>query len=392
VTPHRRPDPLVERMRPYESSIFSDMSALAAATGAINLGQGFPDTDGPPEVLAAAVAAIEQGHNQYPPGAGLPALRAAVADHQRRHYGMEVDPERGVVVTMGASEALAAAVLGLCRPGDEVVTFEPYFDLYAAVIDLAGATRRCVTLHAPDFRFDPDELRAAVTPRTRLVLLNSPHNPTGRVFDDDELAAVAELCVEHDLVAVTDEVYEHLTFDGRRHRPLATLPGMAERTLTISSAGKTYSVTGWKVGWACGPPDLVTAVRTVKQNLSYSGNTPFQVAISQALGLPAGVVAGLRDSLQAGRDRLCDGLESVGAAVMRPEGTYFVTVDVRSLGHDDGLEFCRALPERAGVVAIPNVVFYDDARAGRPYVRFACCKRDEVLDRAIERLRVAFGS
>lgn len=382
--------PLVERMRPYTSSIFSDMSALAAATGAINLGQGFPDTDGPDEVLEAAVAAVRGGANQYPPGAGRPELRAAVADHQFRRYGLEVDPDEGVVVTMGASEALAAAVLGLCGPGDEVVVLEPYFDLYAAVIDLAGATRRGVTLRAPEFRLEPDDLRAVVTPRTRMVLLNTPHNPTGRVLDDDELAAVAAVCREHDLVVVTDEVYEHLTFDGRRHRPLATLPGMAERTLTISSAGKTFSVTGWKVGWATGPAPLVTAVRTVKQNLSYSGATPFQVAVAHALGLPDGVVGSVRDTLEARRDQLCAGLASIGARVFRPEATYFVTVDVRSLGAEDGLAFCRELPSRAGVVAIPNVVFYDDVDEGRPLVRFACCKRADVLDEAVQRLAAAF--
>ncbi len=383
--------PLVERMRPFVSNIFSDMSALAAATGAINLGQGFPDTDGPPEVMEAAVAALRAGHNQYPPGAGLPELRRAVARHQLRHYGIDLDPATDVVVTAGASEALAAAVLGLCGPGDEVVTFEPFFDLYAAVIALAGATRRCVTLRAPDYHFDPDALRAAVTDRTRVLLLNSPHNPTGKVFSDAELEAVAEVCVERDLVAVTDEVYEHLTFDGRPHRPLATLPGMAERTLTISSAGKTFSFTGWKVGWATGPAPLVTAVRAVKQNLSYSGGTPFQVAIAAALDLPDAVVAGLRDRLQAKRDRLCGGLEALGLEVIRPAGTYFATVDVRSVGADDGLAFCRELPHRAGVVAIPNVVFYDDVDEGRPLVRFAFCKRDEVLDEAVGRLARALG-
>ena len=389
MTP-RSGDPLVERMRPYTSSIFAEMSARAVATGAINLGQGFPDTDGPAEVIEAAVAALRAGHNQYPPGAGIPELRAAVADHQRRHYGMDLDPADEVLITMGASEAIASAVLAMCGPGDEVLTFEPWFDLYAAAVTLSGATRRCVPLRQPDWSFDPEELRRAVTPATRLLLLNSPHNPTGKVFRADELAMIAELCVERDLIAVTDEVYEHLTFDGRAHLPLATFPGMADRTLTVSSAGKTFSVTGWKVGWASGPLPLVRATRTVKQNLSYSGGTPFQHAIAAALALPDAVTAGLRESLQSKRDRLCAGLRSAGFQVIEPEGTYFVTVDVRSVGQDDGMQFCRDLPERAGVVAIPDSVFYDDAGAGRSLVRFACCKRDDVIDDAMGRLARAF--
>jgi N-succinyldiaminopimelate aminotransferase len=384
-------DPLIERMRPFTTNIFSEMSALAVATGSVNLGQGFPDTDGPTEVLEAAVDALRAGHNQYPPGAGIPELRAAVADHQRRRYGMEVDPDGGVLITMGASEALASAILAMCGPGDEVLTVEPWFDLYAAAITLAGATRRCVTLHPPDHSFDPDQLRAAVTPATRMLLLNSPHNPTGKVFTDAELADIAGVCIDHDLIAVTDEVYEHLTFDGREHRPLATLPGMADRTLTISSAGKTFSFTGWKVGWACGPEPVVTATRAVKQNLSYAGGTPFQHAIAAALALPDDVTEALRSSLESKRNRLCAGLRSAGFDVVEPQGTYFATVDVRSVGHDDGLAFCRELPGRAGVVAVPNVVFYDDADAGRPYVRFAFCKRDEVLDDAVARLEAAFG-
>jgi len=389
MTP-RSGDPLVERMRPYTSSIFAEMSARAVATGAINLGQGFPDTDGPAEVIEAAVDALRAGHNQYPPGAGIPELRAAVADHQRRHYGMDLDPADEVLITMGASEAIASAVLAMCGPGDEVLTFEPWFDLYAAAITLSGATRRCVPLRQPDWSFDPEELRRAVTPATRLLLLNSPHNPTGKVFRADELAMIAELCVERDLIAVTDEVYEHLTFDGRAHLPLATFPGMADRTLTVSSAGKTFSVTGWKVGWASGPVPLVRATRTVKQNLSYSGGTPFQHAVAAALALPDAVTAGLRESLQSKRDRLCAGLRSAGFQVIEPEGTYFVTVDVRSVGQDDGMQFCRDLPERAGVVAIPDSVFYDDAGAGRSLVRFACCKRDDVIDDAMGRLARAF--
>ncbi len=385
-----RADPLVERMRPYRSSIFAEMTAAAVRTGAVNLGQGFPDTEPPQAVLDAAVDALRSGHNQYPPGAGVLELREAVARHQLRRYGLELDPEAGVQITVGASEALAAAVLALCGPGDEVVVLEPYFDLYAAVVALAGATLRTVTLRPPSYTFDPDELRAAIGPRTRMVLVNSPHNPTGHVLTDAELRALAEVCCEHDVLVVTDEVYEHLTFDDHRHVPIATLPGMFERTVTISSAGKTCSATGWKVGWASGPPELVQAVRAVKQHLTYSGGTPFQVAIARVLDDVESIVTDLRTALEHQRDVLCEGLESIGLRTFRPDGTYFVTADVASLGATDGLEFCRALPERAGVVAVPVQVFYADPADGRTLVRLACCKRPEVLGEAVDRLRTAF--
>jgi N-succinyldiaminopimelate aminotransferase len=378
---------LVERMQPFRSSIFAEMSALAVRTGAINLGQGFPDTDGPAEVIEAAVAALRDGHNQYPPGAGIPELRDAVARHQRRHYGLELDPVDGVQITVGASEALVAAILALCGPGDEVVVFEPYFDLYAAAVALSGAALRTVTLRAPEYGFDPEEFRAALGPRTRLVVVNSPHNPTGHVFDADERSVIASACVDADVLALTDEVYEHLTFDGVRHVPLATLPGMWERTLTVSSAGKTFSVTGWKVGWVSGPADLVAAVRAVKQHLTYSGGTPFQFAIAEALDLPDAVVEGVRSSLQHQRDLLCDGLAAIGLDVVRPSGTYFATVDVALLGVSDGVAFCRSLPERAGVVAVPVQVFFDDPEDGRTLIRFAFCKRPEVIGEAAARLR-----
>jgi N-succinyldiaminopimelate aminotransferase len=377
---------LASRLAGFGTTIFAEMSALAARTGAINLGQGFPDTDGPAEVIEAAVQAMRDGRNQYPPGPGIPELRAAIAGHQQRFYGCELDPDGEVLVTTGATEAIAAALLALCEPGDEVVTFEPYYDSYAACIALAGAQRRPVTLRPPDYAIDPDALAAAFSPRTRLVLLNSPHNPTGKVFTREELELVASHCRERDVLAVTDEVYEHLVFDGRDHVPLSTLTGMAERTLTISSAGKTFSLTGWKIGWATGPRALVSATQTAKQFLTFVSGAPFQPAIAHALGLPDAYFESFRADLQAKRDRLCAGLDAAGLEVLRPAGTYFVTADIRPLGEHDGHAFCLALPERAGVVAVPNVVFYDDEEAGRPLIRFAFCKRDEVIDEAAARL------
>jgi N-succinyldiaminopimelate aminotransferase len=373
------------RLQGFGTTIFAEMTALAVRTGAINLGQGFPDTDGPSEIADAAIDAIRAGHNQYPPGIGIPELRTAIAAHQQHWYGLDFDADTEVLVTAGATEAIAATLLALCEVGDEVVTFEPYYDSYAACTAMAGAQRTVVTLRPPDYHFDPDALRAAVTPRTRLLLLNSPHNPTGKVFNRAELEVIASVCRERDLIAVTDEVYEHLVFDGE-HIPLATLPGMRERTLTISSAGKTFSFTGWKIGWVCGPPELVAAVRTAKQFLTYTNGAPFQHAIATGLALPDATITELGADLGRRRDQLCAGLEAAGFTVYRPAGTYFVTTDIRPLGEDDGLAFCRALPERCGVVAIPNVVFYDDGAAGRSLVRFTFCKRPEVLAEAIERL------
>ena len=380
-----------QRVTGLGTTIFAEMSELARRTGAVNLGQGFPDTDGPRQILEQAVGALRTGHNQYAPGPGVPELRTAIAEHQRRHYDLELDPDREVLVTTGATEAIAAALLGLVDPGDEVVVLEPYYDSYVAGIQMAGGVRRPVTLRAPDFRLDVDELRAAVTPRTRLLLVNSPHNPTGTVLNPIELAAVAEVAVEHDLVVVTDEVYEHLAFDGRSHVPLATFPGMAERTLTCSSAGKTFSVTGWKVGWVCGPADLVASVMTAKQFLTFTSGAPLQPAVAHALRMPSTVLDDLCEALEGKRDLLCDGLKQIGFEVHVPQGTYFATTDVRPLGYDDGVAFCRDLPTRAGVVAIPHQVFYDDVEAGRPLVRWAFCKRDDVLNEALGRLRRAFA-
>jgi N-succinyldiaminopimelate aminotransferase len=379
-------NPLVPRLRGLGTTIFAEMSALALETGSINLGQGFPDVDGPDVVKQAAVDAIWGGRNQYPPGIGVPELRQAIVEHQRRFYGIDLDAETQVLVTAGATEAVAAAMLAMVDTGDEVIALEPYYDSYAASIVMAGGVRVPVTLRAPDFRLDVDRLRSAVTSRSRLILLNTPHNPTGTVLTRAELEAVAEVAIEHDLIVVTDEVYEHLVFDGE-HIPIATLPGMWERTLTISSAGKTFSFTGWKVGWATGPAALVNAVRTTKQFMTYVNAAPMQPAIALGLGLGDEFYAAQADDLRRRRDLLCDGLASIGFEVFKPAGTYFVTTDVRPLGYDDGIAFCRDLPKRVGVVAIPHAVFYDNVDAGRSLVRFAFCKRDEVLLDAIARLR-----
>ena len=368
------------------STIFSEMSALAVATGSVNLGQGFPDTDGPREVAEAAAAAILGGRgNQYPPANGVPELCQAIAEHQQRFYGLDFDPASEVLVTAGATEAIAAALLALVEPGDEVIAFEPYYDSYAACVALAGGVRVPVTLRPPGFRPDLDALRAAVTPRTRLILLNSPHNPTGSVFTRAELAAIAELACERDLLVIADEVYEHMVYVGE-HVPIGSLPGMRERTVSISSAGKTFSFTGWKIGWVTAAPELVAAVRAVKQFLTFVSGGPFQYAIAQALRMPDAYFTGISADLRVKRDLLCAGLAEAGFAVYPPEGTYFVTTDIRPLSDADGVQFCRDLPRQAGVVAIPSAVLYDDQEAGRTQVRFAFCKRPEVLQDALARI------
>jgi N-succinyldiaminopimelate aminotransferase len=379
-------NPLVARMQGFGTTIFAEMSELARSTGAINLGQGFPDIDGPHEMLVAAIDAINTGRNQYPPGAGVPELLDAIAEHQRRFYGLVVDPAREVLVTAGATEAIAAVILGLCEPRDEVVTFEPYYDCYAATIALAGGVRRTSVLRFPDFAVDEVSLRAAFSSRTRLVLLNTPHNPTGKVFSQAELELICSLAREHDAWVICDEVYEHVVFDGAAHIPVATLPAMAERTITISSAGKTFSATGWKVGWLHGPADAVAAARTVKQFLTYVASGPFQPAVAVALGLGDDVYLELASSLQDKRDLLCDGLAAAGLEVARPAGTYFVIADAAPLGVSDAVTFCRQMPTLCGVVGVPVSVFCDDKDATRTLVRFAFCKRDEVLHEAVARL------
>ncbi|GAA2692676.1 pyridoxal phosphate-dependent aminotransferase [Actinosynnema pretiosum subsp. pretiosum] len=381
-------------MRPFTSTIFAEMTALANRTGSVNLGQGFPDTDGPRAMLDAAKSAIDSGANQYPPGPGVPALRQAIAEHRSR-YGTRYDPDTEVLVTVGATEAIAASLLALVEPGDEVLLIEPYYDSYAAAVAMAGATRRAVGLAEEPgtgrLGLDVAALRAAVTPRTRAVLVNSPHNPTGTVLTRAELGAIAALCVEHDLVAITDEVYEHLVFDGNEHLPLAAFPGMAERTVTISSAGKSFNCTGWKIGWVCAPAPLLDAVRAAKQFLTFVGGAPFQPAVAHALRHELPWVDRLRDSLQDKRSRLAEGLTDAGFAVRPCEGTYFITADVRPLGFDDGERLCRELPERIGVVGVPVQVFADHPERWKHLVRFAFCKRDEVLDEAVTRLRKLGG-
>lgn len=377
------------RLRPFMTTIFAEMSALAVEHDAVNLGQGFPDTDGPESMLEAARRAITDGHNQYPPGIGVPELRHAVARHQREHYDLDYDPDREVLVTVGATEAIAGAIVGLIEPGDEVIMIEPYYDSYAATVAMAGGVRRVVPL-IPDgdgFRLDRDRLADAFGPKSAVLMLNTPHNPTGTVLSDDDLAEIARLCLEFDVIAVTDEVYEHLLFDGRTHTPLATLPGMRERTLRISSAAKTFNCTGWKVGWISGPPELVAATRTAKQYMSYVGSGPFQPAVAHALDNEMGWVHHSAAALQSKRDMITAALLDAGFDVHRSEATYFVCADPRPLGIDDGIEFCRSLPGRIGVAAVPVSVFADDKAPWNHMVRFAFAKRDDVIAEAAERLR-----
>jgi N-succinyldiaminopimelate aminotransferase len=382
----------VSRLQPYATTVFAEMSALATRVGAVNLGQGFPDEDGPPAMLKAAQDAIAEGVNQYPPGIGVAALREAIAAQRKRQFGVDYDPQTEILVTVGATEAIAAAVLGLVEPGSEVILIQPFYDSYSPVVAMAGAQRVIVPL-VPDgrgFALDTDALRRAVTPRTTAVIVNSPHNPTGAVLSADELAAIADVAIQADLVVITDEVYEHLVYDGHRHLPLAGFDGMAERTVTISSAAKMFNCTGWKIGWACGPAELILGVRAAKQYLSYVGGAPFQPAVADALNTEGRWVAALRTSLQDRRDRLAQGLTEVGFQVHHSSGTYFLCADPRPLGYDDSTAFCAALPERIGVAAIPLTAFCDPAapdwKVWNHLVRFTFCKRDDTLDEAIRRL------
>ncbi|KAA0107850.1 pyridoxal phosphate-dependent aminotransferase [Mycolicibacterium sp. P1-5] len=387
----------VSRLQPYAVTIFAEMSALAARIGAVNLGQGFPDEDGPPGMLEAAQKAIAEGVNQYPPGLGIAPLREAIAARRKRQYDVEYDPETEVLVTVGATEAIAAAVLGLVEPGSDVLLIEPFYDSYSPVIAMAGCRRVPVPLVADGrgFALDVDALRAAVTSKTRALIVNSPHNPTGMVLSDRDLRALAALAVDADLLVITDEVYEHLVFDGHKHLPLAAYPGMADRTLTISSAAKMFNCTGWKIGWVCGTPELIAGVRAAKQYLTYVGGAPFQPAVAYALNFEGAWVGALRDSLQAKRNRLSTALTEVGFDVHDSAGTYFLCADPRPLGYSDSTQFCAELPEKVGVAAIPMSAFCDpdSPHIGQwnHLVRFAFCKRDDTLEEAITRLGALQG-
>lgn len=383
----------VRRLQPYAVTIFAEMSALAARIGAVNLGQGFPDEDGPAGMLKIAQDAIAEGINQYPPGLGVPALREAIAGQRQRRYGVGYDPDSEILVTVGATEAIAASVIGLVEPGSEVLVIEPFYDSYSPVIAMAGCRRVAVPMVADGrgFAIDVEALRDAVTPNTRALILNSPHNPTGTVASAEELAAIAELAIAHDLLVITDEVYENLVYSNPRdlrHLPLAALPGMAERTVTISSAAKMFNVTGWKIGWACGPADLIAGVRAAKQYLSYVGGAPFQPAVAQALNEEDGWSLALRDTFEARRNRLATALTDIGFAVHDSHGTYFLCADPRPLGYSDSTTFCAELPERAGVAAIPMSAFTSGDNGWNHLVRFAFCKRDDTMDEAIRRLGV----
>ncbi|THJ64986.1 aminotransferase class I/II-fold pyridoxal phosphate-dependent enzyme [Arthrobacter echini] len=368
-------------------TIFEEVTALAQKHSAINLGQGFPDEDGPREILDAARAAIASGANQYAPGQGLAVLRDAVAAHQRRFYDLEVDPRTEVIVTTGATEAIAASVLAFAGPGDEVLTFEPFYDSYGATIGLSGATHTTAPLQAPDFQPDAETLEAAFSERTRLVIVNNPHNPTGSVISRESLELIVRLAERYGALIVTDEVYEHLVFEAQ-HIPVATLPGAKERTLTISSAGKTFSVTGWKVGWLSGPAELVSQIRTVKTFLTYTSGTPFQGAVALGLGLPDEFFTVAAATLRRKRDLLGEGLRAAGFEVFTPKGTFFTVADAAPLGFDDATDLARRLPGLIGVAAIPVAVFcHDDgAERTRSLLRFAFCKQFDVIEKGAHRL------
>lgn len=383
------PSRTVARLRPFASTIFAEMTALAVEKKAVNLGQGFPDTDGPPAMLETAREAIASGLNQYSPGPGMPVLRAAIADDRAARFGLRYDPDSQILVTVGATEAISATLLGLIESGDDVLLIEPFYDSYAAAIALAGATRTAVPLVSDGngWTVDTDALERAIGPRTRMLIVNSPHNPTGTVFDRDTMIRIADIAVTHDLLVLTDEVYEHLTFDGTVHTPIATLPGMFERTVTVSSAAKTFNATGWKTGWALGPAELIDAVRAAKQFMTFVGGTPFQPAVAYALEHEQAWIAQMRDGLQRKRDTLSAALAATGADVKYSAGTYFVCADFAPIGRGDAYEFCRSLPDLVGVAAVPVTAFVDEPAPWKSLVRFAFCKQDEVLADAAERLR-----
>lgn len=377
---------LTTRLQGFGTTIFAEMTGLAIEHRAVNLGQGFPDFEGPDFIKEAAIEAIRAGHNQYCRTQGIPPLNQAIADHQKRFWGLEYDPDSEITVYSGATEAIFATLCALCEVGDEVVLFEPFYDSYRASVASAGAVERIVTLRAPDFHYDPAELEAAITPKTKIILVNTPHNPTGKVYSREELEHIAKLCIEHDIIAVTDEVYEHLVFDGE-HVCLASLPGMRDRTVVISSAGKTFSFTGWKIGHTCASPALSKALRTAHQFITFCNGTPFQHAMAKAYVAPDAYFETFLAEYRERRDRLCQGLADIGFEVLTPAGTYFALTDIRPLGYDDDVEFCRMLPEKVGVAAIPPSSFYLNKHEGRHLVRWAFCKTMPVIDAALERLQ-----
>jgi N-succinyldiaminopimelate aminotransferase len=377
---------LSSRLQGFGTTIFAEMTGLAIEHGAVNLGQGFPDFEGPDFIKRAAIEAMQAGHNQYCRTHGIPELNRAIAEHQLRFWGLSYDPDTEITVYAGATEAIYATLAALCEVGDEVILFEPYYDSYRASVAMAGACEKLVTLRGPNFEFDPDQLRAAFTPKTRAILVNSPHNPSGKVYSRAELEVIAALCVEHDVLAISDEVYEHLVFDGE-HVPLASLPGMRERTVVISSAGKTFSFTGWKIGHSCAPAAITRALRSAHQFITFCNGTPFQHAMVHGYRAPDAYFAQFQADYRARRDKLCEGLAAVGFEVLTPAGTYFAQTDIRPLGWDDDFEFCRMLPKRIGVAAIPTSAFYSDREAGKHLVRWAFCKTDAVLDEALVRLK-----
>jgi len=378
-----------QRVARFGTTIFADINALAGEHGAVNLGQGAPDFDGPPEVLAAAVEAVQSALNQYAPGIGMASVRQAIAAHAQRFYSQRLNPDSDVLVTSGATEAMFAAILGLTDPGDEVIVFEPVYDTYVPNLIMACAAPRYVPLRGEDWRFDADELARAFNRRTKAIVVNTPHNPTGKVFSRDELRIIAELCLKHNVLAITDEVYEHIVYDGANHVRLATLAGMAERTLTISSLGKTFSVTGWKIGWAMGPAAMVQAVNQAHQFITYAVAAPLQAAAATALNLPLGFYENLQSNYQARRDRMVEILRRAGFKVFPPQGSYFVMIDWRGAAPrhvQDDMQFARWLIEDIGVACIPASPFYQEAdkQLGRYFARFAVCKKDETLEAAAE--------
>ena len=377
---------MAQRMAGIGPSIFSEMTRLANEHRAVNLGQGFPDFPCPDFLKEAAIAAIQGDINQYAPSAGRPGLREKLAARTQRRYGIQVDPERGILVTHGATEAVFASILGLVNPGDEVIVFEPSYDSYVPSVEMAGGVPRFYTMRPPEWRVDPDELSRLFNSRTRLLVLNTPHNPTGKMFGGAELEAIARLCCEHDVVAVSDEVYEYIVFDGVRHRPLASFPGMRERTVTISSLGKTFSVTGWKVGWALGSPELIEAVFRGHQFIVFAGVAPMQAAAEVALTVSDDYYDGLAEAYRARRDLLLRALRGAGLKAITPQGAYFILVDIKGLPFADDVAFCRYLTTEIGVACIPVSAFCHNAADGATLVRFAFCKSLATLESAAARL------